>query len=71
MIDVAHEADAIVTTGNGTERVRLATHVDRVLGGEKFYDGTDAKSRDINITYNTIVGAVDFQGGIKIAAMNY
>jgi sarcosine reductase len=71
LVDIADEADAIVTTGNGTERVKVATQVDRVIGGEKFYDGTAAQSREINIPYNTIVGAVDFQGGIKIAAMNY
>ncbi len=71
LVDIADEADAIVTTGNGTERLQVATHVDQVIGGEKFYDGTDAKSPEIYIPYNTIVGAVDFQGGIKIAAMNY
>ena len=71
LVDIADEADAIVTTGNGTERVQVATRVDQVIGGEAFYDGTDAKSAEIHIPYNTIVGAVDFQGGIKIAAMNY
>ncbi|MBI4528207.1 MAG: hypothetical protein HY695_30810 [Deltaproteobacteria bacterium] len=71
LVDIAEDADAIVTTGNGTERITIATRVDEVIGGKTFYDGTDAKSSEIDVPYNTIVGAVDFQGGIKIAAVNY
>ncbi len=71
LVDIAEEADAIVTTGNGTEQLRIATQIEEVVGGEKLYDGTGAKSFEISIPTNTVVGAVDFQGGIKIATIPY
>ncbi len=71
LADIAEEADAIVTTGNGTERMRFAAHIEEVVGGDTLYDGTGAKTFEINIPTNTIVGAVDFQGGIRMATMPY
>jgi len=71
LADIAEEADAIVTTGNGTERMKIAAHIEEVVGGDDLYDGTGAKSFEINIPTNTIVGAVDFQGGIRMATMPY
>ncbi len=71
LVDIADEADAIVTTGNGTERMKFAGRIEEVVGGDELYDGTGAKSFEINIPANTIVGAVDFQGGVRMATMPY
>lgn len=71
LVDIAQEANAIVTTGNGTERIKIVNRVDDVIGGKRLYDDMDADSAEIDMPFNTIVGAVDFQGGIRIAVANY
>lgn len=71
LVDVADQADAIVSTGNGTEGIRILNRVDHVIGGKRLYGDEGADSPQIEIPFNTIVGAVDFQGGIKISATNY
>ena len=71
LVDIAQEANAIVTTGNGTERIKIVNRVDDVIGGKRLYGDMDADSAEIDMPFNTIVGAVDFQGGIRIAVANY
>lgn len=71
LVDIAEQADAIVTTGNGTEGIKIVNKVDEVIGGGKLYSHEDAGSLELDLPFNTIVGAVDFQGGIKISATHY
>ncbi|MFQ5852045.1 MAG: glycine/sarcosine/betaine reductase component B subunit [Candidatus Binatia bacterium] len=69
LVDMAPEADAIVSVGNCPEVVLLSQKMDLIIGGPKFLgaiQGDVAGMVELPIT--NIIGAIDSLGGSRLAA---
>lgn len=68
LVDMAPEADAIVSVGNCPERVRLAERMDRVLGGREFLGAIQGDvAGAVEIPVQNLIGAIDPLGGSRLA----
>ena len=69
LVDVAPQADAIISVGNCPEMVLLSQKMDLVMGGQEFLgaiQGDVAGTVELPIT--NIIGAIDSLGGSRLAA---
>ena len=68
LVDMAPEANAIVSVGNCPERIRLTTAMDRVIGGQEFLGAIQGDvAGTVELPVQNIIGAIDPIGGSRLA----
>ena len=69
MVDIAPQADAMVSVGNCPERVRLDESMDRVIGGDAFLGAIQGDvAGAVEIPVQNVIGAIDPIGGSTLMA---
>ena len=69
LVDVAPQADAMVSVGNCPEKVRLDEPMERVLGGDAFLGAIQGDvDGAVEIPVQNIIGAIDPIGGSTLTA---
>ena len=69
LVDVAPQADAMVSVGNCPEKVRLDEPMERVLGGDAFLGAIQGDvAGTVEIPVQNIIGAIDPIGGSTLTA---
>ena len=69
LVDVAPQADAMVSVGNCPEKVRLDEAMDHVIGGDAFLGAIQGDvAGTVEIPVQNIIGAIDPIGGSTLTA---
>ena len=69
MVDVAPQADAMVSVGNCPEKVRLDESMDQVIGGDAFLGAIEGEvAGRVEIPVQNVIGAIDPIGGSTLTA---
>lgn len=69
LVDVAPQADAMVSVGNCPEKVRLDEAMERVIGGDAFLGAIQGDvAGTVEIPVQNIIGAIDPIGGSTLTA---
>ena len=69
LVDVAPQADAMVSVGNCPEKVRLDEAMEKVIGGEAFLGAIQGDvAGTVEIPVQNIIGAIDPIGGSTLTA---
>ena len=69
LVDVAPQADAMVSVGNCPEKVRLDEPMDRVIGGDAFLGAIQGDvAGTVEIPVQNLIGAIDPIGGSTLTA---
>ncbi|MDE0034673.1 MAG: hypothetical protein OXU75_16320 [Deltaproteobacteria bacterium] len=69
LVDVAPQADAMVSVGNCPEKVRLEESMDHVIGGDAFLGAIQGDvAGTVEIPVQNIIGAIDPIGGSTLTA---
>ena len=69
MVDVAPQADAMVSVGNCPEVVRLNQPMEQVIGGDAFLGAIEGNvAGTVEIPAQIIIGAIDPIGGSTLTA---
>lgn len=69
MVDIAPQADAMVSVGNCPEKVRLDQAMERVIGGDAFLGAIEGDPAGrVEIPVQNIIGAIDPIGGSTLTA---
>ncbi|MCY4485939.1 MAG: hypothetical protein OXF11_02350 [Deltaproteobacteria bacterium] len=69
LVDVAPQADAMVSVGNCPEKVRLDEPMERVIGGDAFLGAIEGDvAGTVEIPVQNIIGAIDPIGGSTLTA---
>lgn len=68
LVDLAPEADAIVSVGNCPERVCLTERMERVIGGREFLGAIQGDAAGwVEMPVQNLIGAIDPIGGTTLA----
>ena len=69
LVDVAPQADAMVSVGNCPEKVRLDESMEKVIGGDAFLGAIQGDvAGTVEIPVQNIIGAIDPIGGSTLTA---
>ncbi len=69
LVDVAPQADAIISVGNCPEMVLLSQKMDLVMGGQEFLGAIQGDvAGTVELPISNIIGAIDSLGGSRLAA---